>query len=72
MQEFNMFEEMSSWYLVALATIVFYILPVLIIRAGLNRRKHERRIKDRRVRFIHVPIERRENAYDRRRAGRRG
>jgi len=64
--------DINSWYLIALVLAIIYIIPVLIIRIGLNRRKDNRRIKDRRVSFQHVPIERRKNNYDRRAANRVG
>ena len=53
-----------SWAIIIL--LLIYIIPVLVIRIGLNRRKENRRLIDRRVRFQHVPIERRKNNVDRR------
>ncbi len=58
--------EIDFWYSTALVLAIIYTIPVLIIRLGLNRRKENRREKDRRVFFQHVPIERRQNHHDRR------
>lgn len=64
--------ETDLWYVVAISLSLIYIIPVLIMRAGLNRRKEDRRFLERRVQFQHCPIERRGQILDRRQISRRG
>jgi len=64
--------EKEVFYLALLIGVLVYIIPVLKMRIGLNRRKDDRRLKDRRVATVHMPIERRRNPMDRRGLSRRG
>ena len=64
--------ETSFWYVVAISLSVVYIIPVLMMRAGINRRQNDRRFIERRMQVQHCAIERREEILDRRKICRRG
>jgi len=64
--------DKDIFYLALAIGMAVYIIPVLTMRIGLNRRKDDRRLKDRRVARAHIPIERRRNPVDRREESRRG
>ncbi len=64
--------ETSFWYVVTISLSVVYIIPVLMMRAGINRRQNNRRLIERRVQVQHCPIERRQEVLDRRQMCRRG
>jgi len=64
--------EMNFWSIVLFGFVLIYLAVVIFIRVGLNSRKGERRLKDRRVATIHIPIERRRTRVDRREESRRG
>lgn len=56
----------------ALILSLIYIIPVLVLRAGINRRQGNRRMNERRVSTQVVSIDRRRSQYDRRLLNRRG
>jgi len=64
--------EINYWYLAILVISLVYIIPVLIIRSGINRRKGSRRTGERRVCLQAVEIDRRREFSDRRQRNRRG
>ena len=64
--------EVDIWYVIAVSLSLVYIIPVLMMRAGLNRRQQDRRYVERRVQVQHCAIERRGQILDRRQMNRRG
>jgi len=64
--------EADFWYLIAISLGLVYIVPVLMMRAGLNRRQKDRRLIQRRVQVQHCSIEKRGQVLDRRQMCRRG
>ena len=62
---------MNFWYIAAGVAVLIYITPVLLLRLGINKRAEERRLHDRRVQVVHVPVERRVHALERRQTARR-
>jgi len=64
--------DINYWYLGMLVFTLVYIIPVLVIRAGIDRRKGNRRMGDRRVAVEMVRVDRRSDSADRRYGNRRG
>ena len=56
----------------ALVVLMTYIISVIFFRLGISKRDEDRRLKDRRVSYVHAPIERRASHPDRRQLERRG
>jgi len=63
--------EINFWSTSLFIVVIVYLAVVLFIRIGVNSRQGERRLKDRRVASVHIPIERRRNPMDRRGDSRR-
>ena len=63
--------EMNIWSIGLLIIVSIYIVIVLFVRTERNHRKGERRLKERRVATVHIPVERRQNSIDRREMSRR-
>ena len=63
--------EMNYWYLALAVLVVVYIIPILMIRVGYNKRGDDRRFEERRMMNVHVPIERRKERLERRFMNRR-
>jgi len=55
----------------ALVVLMTYVISVLFFRLGITKRDEDRRLKDRRVAHVHMPIERRQSHGDRRQLDRR-
>ena len=64
--------DVSYWYLGATVFTLVYVIPVLVIRAGIDRRKNSRRSNERRMAVVAVEIDRRDEFSDRRESSRRG
>ncbi|PHR55477.1 MAG: hypothetical protein COA44_10505 [Arcobacter sp.] len=63
--------DINYWYLAILVLSLVYIIPVLLIRGGLNRRKDSRRMGERRVSMVMVQVDRRTPFTNRRHGSRR-
>jgi len=64
--------EINFWYLGALVALLVYIIPVLVIRAAIDRRRGTRRINERRISIQAINEEKRQSDFDRRHRSRRG
>lgn len=64
--------DINYWYLGILIATLVYIIPVLVIRVGINRRKSSRRSMERRMAVQMVEVDRRVEFADRRHGSRRG
>lgn len=64
--------DINYWYLAASILTLVYVIPVLVIRSGIDRRKDSRRMGDRRMAVVTVGIDRRSEFTERRQSSRRG